>query len=545
MMAELSEIVYVCGHRKPDADSACSAHVAASLLSRIYPARQWKPILAGTPGPQVEWIFEQAGLALPEVLDDIRPRAIQCAREPHCVTPETPLGEAMDQILTHGISLLPVVDDSGLLVGLLSTRRPEAQFLFHMNVEDFVGSLIHAEDLLRGLPLEPMNRAAKESCPPEATGIAPFTALASAPTDHPGRWLICAAEDMADALDSSPCALIVCGLIPESGARLVEKYGVPCWHFKGSLMALIASLPRALPVGRIMSKPEPVALEDDFLDEVVPVLAQLPHAIPVVDQSNKLKGVLSHRSALRPPRVGLVLVDHFERSQMVGGTESAEVLGIIDHHRVGTLETPLPVRVDCRPLGSTASIIACRFREAALEPDRAEALLLLGALVSDTLLLTSPTTTEIDRELAPLLASRAEVDLESFGRQVLEKNDRLGFADADELIHSDMKAFHSGETSFVIGQVETTNLELLPSRKDELAAQLEVARQKARADFAVLMVTDVFAKKSHLLVADDNVRRIEKLLQTSPAHDGVTLDGMVSRKKQALPMILERLGEIK
>lgn len=536
-MSSLADTVYVCGHRKPDTDSAVSAFIAAALLADDDPGRRYIPILAGPPIPQTVWLFSEAGAALPPVVEDIRPTAGQCCREAVSVSPSTPLGEALDLLAMKRFGALPVVGGDSRLEGFLSPRKPEAQFLFHLNVEDFLGTILLADDLSGGLDLKPLSQPAGRDLS-RARRIQIFQpGLPSGPHDV---LLAEGVEAARMAAACHPAGIIVCGPHADEAAREFADCPVPAWHFKGSIMALATSLPRAIPVGRIMSAADACARDSDFLEDLLPVLARLPHPLPVVDADSRLVGMISQRAALAPPRPGIVLVDHFEKSQAVKGLSSAALIEIIDHHRVGTLESDSPVRVDCRPLGSTASILACRLESAGRRPDPSQAKLLLGAIVADTLLLTSPTTTPEDRRLAEKLASIAGVSLESFGRAVLSRNDSLADAPAPELVARDLKEFEAGGLRFLVGQIETVDLGLLPRRRAELADALEAARRSAAADFAVLMITDVAASDSWLLAADPEPGRCERLIGCPDAAQGTLFPGMVSRKKQAIPLLLDR-----
>jgi manganese-dependent inorganic pyrophosphatase len=260
-----------------------------------------------------------------------------------------------------------------------------------------------------------------------------------------------------------------------------------------------------------------------------------------------LVGVFSRSEALDPGHRPVILVDHFEKNQTARGIETAEILEIIDHHRVGgNIETQTPVRVDCRPIGSTASILACQFRENALSPNRRQAMLLLGALISDTLLLTSPTTTPLDHQLAAWLAQLAEVDLQTFGREVLKQNDQLASGEPHFLVEKDLKEFSHDDITLAIAQLETVNLELFTTeRREALTQALHETQQRRNVDFAVLMVTDVFRSESHVLSCDPNVARARYLLECEDPIAGRIFPKMVSRKKQLLPLLLERLQTFK
>lgn len=316
------------------------------------------------------------------------------------------------------------------------------------------------------------------------------------------------------------------------------------YFYPGSLLALLSSLSLAIPVRTIMDVAPETLRPDQRLDQVLSRLQQARHALPVVDAKHRLVGVLSQSDSLAPAKRRLILVDHFELTQTVQGIESAIVEEIVDHHRVGGIETLMPARVDCRPVGSSATIIALKFAEAGLEPSPKEAMLLLGAMISDTLLLTSPTTTEVDRKLAPQLAKRAGVNLNKFGHDVLRENDELADAKASKLVEKDVKAFTRKDLSFGAAQIETVDLKLLtPARSEELRRALGQLQLQSGWAMAALIVTDVLQGCSRLLVVDTNEARARWILEGAELETGRLHEGMVSRKKQLLPFLFDRLDQ--
>ena len=531
--------IFVVGHKCPDTDSAASACVAARFFQRTRPGAAYVPLVQADPGPQARWLFARAGISMPAIADDVRPRARHLAVRPEVVRPDTPLGEALDRLRRSHFSILPVVDEEGRYLGAIGPAFPESRYFHHFNLEDFLGSLVDLPDLLRGLNLTAVNAAALH---PPAGAKGTFV-LHSAPRTYRLGDVVLGSSQAAvlDAKQASAAAVLLADCDLESARTWAEAVPIAVWHYPGSLLALISELPRAIPCGRAMHTGCPTAAPDERLEDMRPLLLRTPHAIPVVAGDGRLTGLVSRREALLPPRPGLILVDHFERSQTVRGYEACEIIEVIDHHRVGSLETMEPVRVDCRPVGSTATILALRFEEAGLEPAPNEALLLLGAIIADTLLLTSPTTTAEDRRLGPKLAARAGVDLAAFGREVLVQNDGLTTEPAEALVARDLKEFSHGDVRFLLGQIETIDLALLTNdRRDALAAALERARAQAGADFALTMITDVVGTTSELVTADPDSRRARHILNGA----GTRRPGMVSRKKQLVPLVLRRLAEI-
>jgi manganese-dependent inorganic pyrophosphatase len=237
----------------------------------------------------------------------------------------------------------------------------------------------------------------------------------------------------------------------------------------------------------------------------------------------------------------VILVDHFERHQALEGLDEAEILEIVDHHRVGALETRQPIRVDCRPLGSTATIIALKWQEAGVPLPRAEAILLLGGVLADTLLLTSPTTTAIDRKTASRLARRAGLALEPFGRELLARNDEIMTGRVEALLERDLKEFAEGKTRFAVAQVETVDrTRVTPERLAAFQEALRARRERGGWDFLALLITDTLLGDSIVLIDDPDSRRLERL---SRGRGAVSVwPECVSRKKQFLPGLLEALA---
>ena len=537
--------VYVVGHQCPDTDAVVSAVVAARLLSRTKPGAIYEPLMQGVANPQTAWLFAQAGVSLPLIRTDVRPTVGEACHPAVALTADRPLGEALDLLHERGYSIVPVIDESRRLLGVLGYALPESRYLTHFNLEDFLGTLVTLPELVTGLKLQPLNKSAE--CGPFAEASGTFRIYPGGPTPGAGDVILAGAVPDASEVTAraGAAAVVYADCKPEVARGWVKEAKVPAYHFAGSLMALVTQLPRAIPVGRVMSPKVATAGPDDLLEDLRSLFVRTPHALPVVDVEGRLIGMISRREALQPPRRGLVLVDHFEHTQTVRGWEDAEILQIIDHHRVGGLETVEPARVDCRPLGSTSSILALRFKEAGMEPDTAEAKLMLGALVADTLLVTSPTTTPVDRELAPWLAKLAGVELAVFGREALSHNDGLATETSATLVARDLKEFSRGAVRFLLGQIETVDLGLLDeNRAIELRMALDAARARAGAAFALTMVTDVLTGVSRLLLADTDRRRARHLLEGDEPLTGVERT-IISRKKQLVPFIMSRLSTFK
>lgn len=540
------QLVFVAGHQRPDTDATVAATVLARLRRKLDRKRKYQPILLGQPTRQTKWLFKQAGVPLPPVRGDIRWTVEETLGEAAwSLPPSARLGDAMAILQTHRISMVPVTAADGTLMGVVSPRLPHNEYFFNFNVEDYLGHLLALDDVVATFSLQLLT----DSNAGEATMMPGSFRVANGGTYEvePGDVVMAgaSAKVVRDAERRGAQAVILAdATLVEAKKAAVGSRRMLVYYYPGSLLALLSSLSLAIPVRTIMDT-DPVTLRpDQRLDQVLPALQNARHALPVVDAKKRLVGVLSQSDSLAPSKRPLILVDHFERTQTVQGIESAIIEEIVDHHRVGGIETLMPARVDCRPLGSSATIIALKFEEARLVPSPKEAMLLLGAMISDTLLLTSPTTTDIDRRLAPQLAKRAKVDLATFGREVLRENDELAEAKADYLVSKDVKAFARGELNFGAAQIETIDLTLLTAeRSAELRSALARLQAQSGWGMAALIVTDVIKGCSRLLVSDLNEARASWVLEGAELTEGRNHAGMVSRKKQLLPFLFDRLDQ--
>ncbi|TYL09698.1 manganese-dependent inorganic pyrophosphatase [Moorella thermoacetica] len=299
------------------------------------------------------------------------------------------------------------------------------------------------------------------------------------------------------------------------------------------------NVPMDEPVYKVMQSDNLVIFnQDDLITEVRRTMLETRYRnYPVVDDNHCLVGLIAryHLLAMRGKRV--ILVDHNEKSQAVPGIEEAETVEIIDHHRVADIETAEPIMVRNEPVGSTATIIARMYKERGLDPDAAIAGVLCAAILSDTLLFKSPTTTQVDKELAAWLADIAGLDVANFGREMFRAGSSLRGRSGREIILEDFKSFNFGSNRVGIGQIEIIDPDTLPVGRDELQAELEKLQAEKQYDLVVLMVTDLMRNGTELLFAGPQGRAVELAFNVTPGEKSVFLPGVMSRKKQVVPLL--------
>ncbi len=287
---------------------------------------------------------------------------------------------------------------------------------------------------------------------------------------------------------------------------------------------------------------EPLTVRrDDLLDDVSGAITGIHYrAAVVVDGGRRPVGLVTRAHVVNPPPGRVILVDHAGQAQSVPGVESAEIVEILDHHHIGSIETRLPIRATFDPVGSTATLIVERFRQNGMEPSRPAATLLAGAVLSDTVILNSPTTTERDRTAMDYLERVLAIDATEFGRAMFEETAAAGDTPAEEIVTRDAKRYTAGDGKTVcIAQVETVGAGLI-ERREELLDAMDGLRERDGQPVYALMVTDIMAGGTKLLVSG-NVAALERAFGVR-AEDGILdLPGVMSRKKQVAPDVLSAL----
>ena len=299
---------------------------------------------------------------------------------------------------------------------------------------------------------------------------------------------------------------------------------------------------QSMPISYFMKTEKLITFDtDDFIDDIKDVMAskRFRH-FPVLDKEGKYKGLISRRNLLGARGKNVILVDHNERGQAVDGIENANILELIDHHRLGTVETVGPVFFRNQPLGCTATIIFQMYREQGLEIDKTIAGLLCSAIISDTLLVRSPTCTPMDRAAAVSLAEMAGIKLDEFANQMFEAGSELkGKSDA-EILYLDFKKFSAGKTNFGVGQINSLNAEELGKLKNRMLPFMEKAREDEGLDMIFFMLTNILEESTELLFYGEGSQQMAEIaFERKPDGDTFSLPGVVSRKKQLIPAMME------
>jgi manganese-dependent inorganic pyrophosphatase len=538
--------ILVFGHRNPDNDSLCSAVAYAHLKNVTDPDDVYLPARLGPVPPETAWVFSRFGVDLPDEISHVRTRVRDAmTSDPLSVHPEDNMLAAGRFMRERHVRALPVVSAEGAVRGLINHEILAELYLDATDMLGFEKLPVTVEEVahvLGGSVLEG-DVGAMLGGRVLIGAMEPETMVSYI---KPGDTLIVGdrLRTQPRALEAGACCLVITGgFAPESGVlELARELGSAVISSPHDTYATARLVNLAHSVGGLMDTSPLLVSPDALLAEVAEDLMDSPHRQAlVVDERNHLLGILTRSNLARGYRRRVILLDHNELAQSAPGVEDASVVEIVDHHRVGDVQTAGPILFLNLPVGSTATIVAERYRELGVEPPEAMAGILLSAVLTDTVLLKSPTTTDTDREVAVRLAERLGVDAIEFGLEMFRARAEGTAFSASDAVSRDIKEYRIGDLAMVVAQVETVDTAEYLERSAELLAALEAFRAVRGLDLAMLLVTDVVREGSEVFAAG-KTRIAERALGIDLSSGSAWMDGVLSRKKQIAARLVEASG---
>ncbi len=540
------QVALICGHRYPDTDSIVSA-----LAYEEFKNQMGQPAIAVRAGEiniETQHVLNRFGFKAPPPVFDVRMQVRDLDfDQPGTLHADMPLLFAWRKFHDQKLRSLPIVDDDGRLVGLVTAGRTAE---FDLRTASDPQLDVKFENLLQTLDAQMLVGTAPERVSGQVR-IAGEKAAALTPglvllTDRLDRPLLTAVEEKGAA-----CVIWCTGepLTPEELAKVHRRLGNACTvcivQTPLDLYRAARFIFQATSLADVMQKPPIVSFQvTDYLDDVRDqMLNSRYRSYPIVDRDGKAVGTISRYHLLKPRRKRLILVDHNEVAQSIPGVSQADVMEIIDHHRLGDVQTDSPIYFRAEPVGCTATIVAGMFFENGLFLPKPLAGLMLAAILSDTILFKSPTCTRRDRIIAERLARIADINVDELGRDMFSAAANWGDKKAAELLFHDFKEFLLNHTRIGVGQISCLNSEDLAGKDEELIALMEETRQKRDYDFVLMMETDILREGSRFLWVGENTTIIERAFGPAAAASRKTfLAGVMSRKKQIIPSISAIVG---
>ena len=543
----------VIGHKNPDTDSICSAICYANLKTSIT-GKEYVPCRAGRINEETQFVLNYFGVEAPELVSNVKTQVRDIEiRETAGVDRNISLKKAWNLMQDANVVTLPAVNANNVLEGLItvgditksymnvldSSILSKARTQYSNIIETLEGQLVIGEESAYFDQGKVLIAAANPDL--MEYYIAPHDLVI---LGNRYESQLCAIEMEADCI-------IVCegAAVSMTIRKLAQERGCTVITTPYDTYTAARLINQSMPISYFMKTENLITFEDgDFIDDIKDVMASKRHRdFPILDKDGKYRGMISRRNLLGARGKQIVLVDHNEKNQAVDGIENAEILEIIDHHKLGTVETIAPVFFRNQPLGCTATIVYQMYNENSVPMDKKIAGLLCSAIISDTLLFRSPTCTEIDKMAALALAGEAGIDINQYAREMFSAGSNLKSKTDDEIFYQDFKRFNSGKVSFGVGQISSLNADELDSLKERLLPYLKKAHKEHGVDMMFFTLTNILNESTILLYEGTgalpmltNAFHLEE--NTEEARDSasgtVELPGVVSRKKQLIPAIM-------
>ena len=543
--------IKVIGHRNPDTDSICSAIAYSNLKNILDPEHPCKPCRAGLINRETEFVLDYFKVPVPQLYTDVSPHIRDVDIRPaRGVDGETSLRRAWMTMRDQELDTLCIVDGEQKLLGVITVKDVATANMDGLDphtLEIAGTSYQNLIDILEGTVLvgDVTNKTVGGRVIIGAGSVEQMERAIS-----PGDIVIVSnrSESQLAALEMDAGCIIVCsdGKIPRTICMLAEEKG--CTVITTSIGTYAAGqiISQAAPIRHYMTTSKLLTFTlHTPVEEATRVMATVRFRyFPVLDDDGKYIGVVSRRNLLNLHKKQLILVDHNEKSQAAEGIEEAEVLEIIDHHRIGAVETDGPVYFRNVPVGCTCTIVYQMYRENDVDIDPTTAGLMLSAILSDTLMFRSPTCTPTDERAARELAELAGVELEKYADAMFEHGGDVSGKTAAEVFSGDYKIFTSGEVRFGVGQGSYMTEKNRRAAQALVGPYLPEARTKQRLDYIFYMFTDVRNSGTELLMAGAGAEELVEKTFGVEVKDGMAvLPGVVSRKKQMIPRLINAIKQ--
>lgn len=550
MTVDKTKKTIVIGHKNPDTDSICSA-ICYANLKQITSGGEYVPGRAGHVNSETQFVLDYFGMAAPKETQTVKTQVKDIEiRETKGVAKNISLKKAWNLMQDAGVVTIPAVTEDNVLEGLITVGDITRSY---MNVYD--SSILSKACTQYTNIIETLEGAMLIGDEREYFKEGKVLIAAANPDmmeyyieKHDLVILGNRYESQLCAIEMEAGCIIVCegAGVSMTIKKLAQERGCTVITTPYDTYTAARLINQSMPISFFMKTENLITFDtDDYIDDIKEVMASKRHRdFPILDKNGKYKGMISRRNLLGARGKNVILVDHNERSQAVDGMENANILEIIDHHRLGTVETMGPVFFRNQPLGCTATIIYQMYKEAGVTIENKIAGLVCSAIISDTLLFRSPTCTPVDKDAAMKLAAIAGIDVEQLANKMFAAGSKLkGKSDA-EIFYQDFKRFTAGKIAFGVGQITSLNAGELNELKSRMLTYMDRAREDEKVDMMFFMLTNILTESTELICDGQGAKQ----LAGEAFHLGdeemdkeehiVSLPGVVSRKKQLVPGLM-------
>lgn len=541
--------IYVVGHKNPDTDSICSA-IAYAALKKELTGKHYVARRAGRLNEETQYVLEYFGVEVPKLLSDLRVQVRDVdLRRAENLNGSVSIKTAWAQMKELNIKTLPI-DRNNKLEGLITVGDIARSYMDVYDSNILARSKTQYRNIASTIDGKIISGNEHSYVSKGKVAIAASSRqLMSDFVDEDDLVILGdRIEAQQLAIDINVSCMVVCGdaRIPNEILKQAKEKEIVVIASPHDTFTVARLINQSIPVRHFMTKDELITFyPKDYVDDVKEVMARKKYRdFPVVDINGDFQGFISRRRLLNCRKKQVILVDHNEESQAVDGIEQADVLEIIDHHRLNSIQTIGPVVFRNQPVGCTATIIYQMYQEYNKPVNPVIAGLLCSAIISDTLLFRSPTCTLLDEDAAKELAEIAGINMEELAQAMFKAGSNLQGKSAEEICFLDFKQFTVNDTVFGVGQVNSMSAKELTEIKTQIESELDKIRQNHRLDMIFFMLTNIMTESSELLCVGPEAR--EKAISAFDLNgksDTLYLKGVVSRKKQLVPAIVEALQQ--
>ena len=550
-MSTESKKVWVVGHKNPDTDSICAAISYAYLKNQSGDKKTYVAKRAGAVNEETRYVLERFGVEEP-------PRVTYAGaqikdiniRKTAGVSNQISLKRAWELMKKLEVVTLPVTNQFGKLEGVIVTKDIATSYMDVL--DNCVLSKARTQYKTIAETIDGEVYAGNE----HAHFVRGKVVIATSNPEYMADYIedddLVILGDREEAQmqairSNASCIIIGGGLeVAEEVKKLAEKRDCVIITTPFDTFSVARLINQSMPIKQYMTRRELVTFDiDDYVDDVKDVMSRVRHRdFPVLGSNGNYVGMISRRNLMNMQKKQIILVDHNEKSQAVDGIGEAEILEIIDHHRLGSLETVSPVYFRNQPLGCTSTIIYQMYQEQRVEIPKEIAGLLLSAIISDTLMFRSPTCTPLDKSVAKRLAEIADVDIEDHAKKMFRAGSDFKNKTTEEIFYQDFKIFHTEDCDFGVAQISAMSGEELEQIGEQLRPFLPQVLGEKRLNMVYVMLTDILEESSKIIFAGEDAGKIlAHAFKKQEDADGILLDGIISRKKQMIPTLMNEMSE--
>ncbi len=551
-MALKAKKVWVVGHKNPDTDSICAAIAYATLKNKKQKdGTVYEPKRAGELNEETKYVLKYFNVKPPRLITDAGAQVKDIEiRKTQGIRGKISMKTAWEMMKQLNVATLPITNERNRLEGLITTGDIAKSYMdiydnrilsraktqYKNIIETLEGTILVGNEHAYFQDGKVLVAAANPDMMEEYIEDNDLVIIGN-------RY-----ESQLCALEMNAGCMVVCSgsKITKTIQKLAEERDCVLISTPYDTYTAARLINQSMPIKFFMRRDHLITFEtEDYIDEVKEIMLKEKHRdFPVVDDNGEYVGMISRRNLINMKKKQLILVDHNEKSQAVDNVDGAEILEIIDHHRLGSLETMAPVFFRNQPLGCTATIIYQMYREQGIEIDKTIAGLLCSAILSDTLMYRSPTCTPMDKAVAEELAQIAGINTEEYAKAMFQAGSDFGSKSAEEIFYQDFKAFCVNGLDFGVGQISAMSQGELDEVREKLLPYLSQAMTERKIDMVFIMLTNILEENTYMICAGEGAGELITRAYHVHEEDGYyLLKGVVSRKKQLIPMFMSALQE--